>query len=1022
MSFSDNLNEVFDVPGIETQGKGAKGVLIDFKQTVIETDKEVKNLNESLTKVINLKGLNINLKQADDAASKMALTTQRLAKAKLDEAKADTEKARASKVAAEETIKSSKEQERLDKILQKKNATLAKENNEYEKLKKTYRDLSNEAKRLGIELGVDDAKFKAAAASAHAMHTQLLGVEMAVGQAQRQVGNYNMVGAQFNQLLREAPNFAISFRTGIMALSNNLTYFIESITESIKKGGTLKSVFKEVASSAFGIVGIINIAVTAFTMLTMAMAKTEKATKGATDALDEHRKALTGIIQSAREEIDVETRTAAILNSIATDRRLTDEQRLKAVKELRDAYPGYLKGYSDEKIMAGEAQAAIDKINKAIENKAAAQAAANYAAKQNTQLIDNENGLYKRQQDALNAVADAEKALAKARKNATGSEASQLAIQDANTALDKTKDTYKAIGLAIDGTKRAQQEATREAEKYAKAAGDLFFSDKTNKEPKAKVPTDLTNEELDVAKRIIEAKAKISRLELEYEKSLNGEIIANDQLNYEERLQAINDLYVNRSRLLEIDQQKELDVIQSQLTKIGEIEKKAAKDRTVQEKKLLIQKEAFLIEELAVIVDYEIKQQEILSGFSTSTTDVLKKGTDEEVAYRIDALDKIARYTNEGYTKDLLALADSLKSGNKNIQQYRNERKLLENKYAKETLSAQIEYLNEEVNSFEGSSEQKEALLQKLHDLRIALADETIKDDEERKKKEDAEHKAKMERLQLWVDGVKKAMDIINNLQNKRTERVLDGLDREQEEVQNTEERDRARAERTIADDKEREEAILKIEADAEGKRIDIDKRRADAQKAQAKREKEIALISVIANLIVGISKEIASKGVAGLATSAAIGLYTAALTGTIAALSIPAYAEGTDNHPGGPAIVGEGKKGSGYRKELVKTGNKTFMVDKPTYLPNLAKGAKVIPMPDSVNFGAISPQALNSVMLAGGGNSERTEALLSEVLNELKHGNALPRESTSLEDGFTHRSVQKGNDRYNYLRKSIYE
>jgi hypothetical protein len=51
-------------------------------------------------------------------------------------------------------------------------------------------------------------------------------------------------------------------------------------------------------------------------------------------------------------------------------------------------------------------------------------------------------------------------------------------------------------------------------------------------------------------------------------------------------------------------------------------------------------------------------------------------------------------------------------------------------------------------------------------------------------------------------------------------------------------------------------------------------------------------------------------------------------------------FAQGTDNAPGGPAMVGDNK----YGPELVTTGGKQYIVDKPT-LTLLNPGDKVKPL-----------------------------------------------------------------------------
>lgn len=61
---------------------------------------------------------------------------------------------------------------------------------EYDKLKKVYNDAANASKQLGAAKGVESEEYKTAAASAKALHDQLLTLEGDVGQKGRDVGNY----------------------------------------------------------------------------------------------------------------------------------------------------------------------------------------------------------------------------------------------------------------------------------------------------------------------------------------------------------------------------------------------------------------------------------------------------------------------------------------------------------------------------------------------------------------------------------------------------------------------------------------------------------------------------------------------------------------------------------------------------------------------------------------------------------------------------------------------------------------
>ena len=64
-----------------------------------------------------------------------------------------------------------------------------------------------------------------------------------------------------------------------------------------------------------------------------------------------------------------------------------------------------------------------------------------------------------------------------------------------------------------------------------------------------------------------------------------------------------------------------------------------------------------------------------------------------------------------------------------------------------------------------------------------------------------------------------------------------------------------------------------------------------------------------------------------------------AAQIAIIAAQPIPKYAKGTDNHPGGLAIVGDGG-----RQEVIETDNGAYITPSVPTLVDIPKRAKVIP------------------------------------------------------------------------------
>lgn len=137
--------------------------------------------------------------------------------------------------------------------------------------------------------------------------------------------------------------------------------------------------------------------------------------------------------------------------------------------------------------------------------------------------------------------------------------------------------------------------------------------------------------------------------------------------------------------------------------------------------------------------------------------------------------------------------------------------------------------------------------------------------------------------------------------------------------------------------------AITKEEAEARkrsaeqataNKNKELEKKKEVLQQKQAKWEKTNAISqSIIATALA------VSRALPNLVLAALVGTLGAAQLATIIAQPIPKYAKGTDNHPGGLAIVGDGGK-----HEAVVTDRGAYITPNVPTLIDLPRRAKVIP------------------------------------------------------------------------------
>jgi uncharacterized membrane-anchored protein YhcB (DUF1043 family) len=154
---------------------------------------------------------------------------------------------------------------------------------------------------------------------------------------------------------------------GFIGISNNINPLLESFqrlnAETKGTGGALKALGQSLIGA-----GGLGLAVSVATSLMLVFGDSLFRTKKATD---ETKKSTDDYAESAGKEI----LKLNELISVATDEGQSRSIRLAAVQKLKSEYPNYLKGLSDEKILAGQVGDAYNKINEALLAKVALQAA-----------------------------------------------------------------------------------------------------------------------------------------------------------------------------------------------------------------------------------------------------------------------------------------------------------------------------------------------------------------------------------------------------------------------------------------------------------------------------------------------------------------------------------------------------------------------------------------------------------------------------------------------------------------------
>lgn len=336
---------------------------------------------------------------------------------------------------------------------------------------------------------------------------------------------------------------------------------------------------------------------------------------------------------------------------------------------------------------------------------------------------------------------------------------------------------------------------------------------------------------------------------------------------------------------------------------------------------------------VAIQEKYDKKSIDLMAKFA----DLRNKKLQEQ--YSMDAI-----IASASMQEELDALSAKYTKGLIQREDYEREKAKITQKYAIEQARAAIELAKQQLNTPGLSPDDKLKLERKIAEAEIALAKEVR--DAEINAYEDTV-KAHQKKMNKISEGIQMASEILNGFSELGSaifDRKISEIEKEQEANEKSGEEEIERieklAEKGAITTEEAEERKRVAEKKTAAKNKELEKQKADLQTRQAKFDKANNIMQTIMNTAAGIMETIAEVGLPAaipfIATTSALGAIQLA---TIIAQPIPKYAKGTDNHPGGLAIVGDGGK-----HEAVVTDRGAYITPNVPTLIDLPRRAKVIP------------------------------------------------------------------------------
>ena len=373
----------------------------------------------------------------------------------------------------------------------------------------------------------------------------------------------------------------------------------------------------------------------------------------------------------------------------------------------------------------------------------------------------------------------------------------------------------------------------------------------------------------------------------------------------------------NRMAIIQKGTQEELDL------KIKMLDLEREEEMNTAEKS---GEDVFLIDE-----KYKKKRQGLLEEFAAEQILQIADNAAAEQAVR-----------DRQFQTDLLNLKRRKETENMSSEQYAEEEYLIKLDYVRKTTEAAIDAIEQELNVDNLSAKDRKKLTEELCKLKADLAnkeaDAEITAIEKINKAEEKAYKERIKNLKKWLQTASQAVSTIGDLVGTLYDGQLDKIEEESEantDAHDSEiERIELLKEQKIISEEEAQARKRAAEHKTRKKEEELEKRRQDIQYKQAVWDKA----ANIANASIATSLAITSA-LPNFVRAALVGAMGAVQVATIMATPIPKYAKGTDNHTGGPAIVGDGGK-----KEIVVYSGKAWITPDVPTLVDLPRGTQVLP------------------------------------------------------------------------------
>lgn len=847
-------------------------------------------------------------------------------------AQADREAIQAAKKRQADEIKRQKEREReIQLTLQANNA--------YIQLSKRYEEARFKALSMAAAHGANNADVIKQIELMNTLRQRLDAVHKTVGVSRRELLGYNAVTMQFNQLLRETPNAAISMQTFIISLSNNMGYFIEAVSNARMRGQSFREILGSLGRSLFGVVGIASLVVVAITALGRAWSKSR-------EEAEKFKKSIDQINESAKENEAQMRARAKVLRDIAEDERRPMDVRMAAAKEMLETYPSVFKGLKEEALLAGKVGDAYMRLADFISRSAEVRAEFAKMTPATEELGKAEYEIAKLEIQKKKLEDDLKDYMELQRKAAAYGAGQVAGAVDPSSIIElRISRTQKKINKLKDDASLAQKiidDAMGTIQKNLDVIPlDLKFLD-TDKKKDTKRD--------DFARLLRELNADVwaemnkgSRQAIENELEIDKELLSNKELSAKEQIEIRRRIHDNEMRLINLEalaQWKELE------------DSKVRERERIKNLKITQKERAKMLESLELLEAHTFgniamqrsnEAQKARRSLAKDEMEIITKAGEEEVKYILSNLRRIEVANINSFQARRDALNKALAEGNITRRKYIRQAQELERQALATQLQDQIDYLKESLELTQADAKEKEKIFNQ-----IALLQDKLNKANTKSVKEGFREWAKeLLDVQKALQGVGELLSAMNERERRISEERIRRIQHERDEADFRYQNEINKIRLLPIAEQEKNQRIAELSAEQYAFNAELRRREVEERRRQMEFEKQAAIAQATIDGIAAVIKVIDKPYLA-----AAIGAISAAKIAQMAATPIPQYYKGTSSSPEGFAWVGE----KGPELKIGPKGDVSLTPGRPT-LDYLEKGTQIIPADKTKQILSMAPQ-----------------------------------------------------------------